>query len=338
MPDSSPATASSPLFGLVFATGEEEVTATLALGRSEPSDAAAAFVGQAAAEYGAARLAGAAASAVESSCRFLRPVPGDVLKATARPLRREAGLQVWRASVHRGFAAFRPDASNQAAEVTQSFLTAAPLPTPAAVDLEPAGGTADQRRRQIFSAACEVISRKGYDKASVREIAAAAGLPIPTLYLYVRNKEDILHMITQGLMEDIFRDFRENLSAEGSATEKLARAIASYLRYIDRNRRYINLVYRETRSLSRENREKIFAIERDFARLWQEILEEGGRSGAFRLREPALTAEFVYFLCTAWAIRHWTLGRFEAAQVREELTRFVLEGLGAETTGRKRDG
>jgi AcrR family transcriptional regulator len=242
--------------------------------------------------------------------------------------------------VHRGFGAFRTGPETLTAEVTTSLVAAPGAPRPQPVAVAPAeappGATADARRAQIFRAACEAIARKGYDKTSVREIAAAAGLPIATLYLYVRNKEDILHMITQGLMEDIFRDFRENLSAEGTAGEKLARAIGSYLGYVDRNRKYINLVYRETRSLSRENREKIFAIERDFARLWQEILEEGVAAGEFEIAEPALTAELVYFLCNVWSIRHWTVGRFDGALVRAELTRFALRGI--EKGGRKRNG
>lgn len=321
-----PATVPSP-FGVALAAAGDARVATLALRRGEFADAAIALVGQHAV---AAHFAERPARTIEASCRYLAELDGDVLKAEARSLGGDGAVQVWRASVHRGFGDFRPTPENRTAEVTQS-LVAGPSearPAPIAVAEESsAGATADIRRRQIFRAACEVIARKGYDKASVREIAAAAGLPIATLYLYVRSKEDILHMITQGLMEDIFRDFRENLSAEGRASEKLARAIESYLSYVDRNRRYINLVYRETRSLSRENREKIFAIERDFARLWQEILEDGVEAGEFEIAEPALTAELVYFLCNVWSIRHWTVGRFDAALVREELTRFALRGL-----------
>ena len=332
-----PAVSSS--FGVAVAAIGDGVVATLPLPRGEAAEPAIAFIAQHAVATGAARLADGPVRTIESSCRYLSEVAGDVLKAEARPLGGDGVVQTWRASVHRGFGAFRLTPENRTAEVTLSLVAGSQAPRPAPVPVAeeaPAGATADVRRRQIFRAACEVIARKGYDKASVREIAAAAGLPIATLYLYVRNKEDILHMITQGLMEDIFRDFRENLSAEGRAGEKLSRAIASYLRYIDRNRKYINLVYRETRSLSRENREKIFAIERDFARLWQEMLEDGVEAGEFEVAEPALSAELIYFLCNVWSIRHWTVGRFDAALVREELTRFVLRGLARK--GRKGNG
>ena len=320
--------AAAPAFAAEQAT--EAVSASARLAAGEAAELAIAALGQRAAAAGAAQAHGPV-RALETSCRYLGDPPGDLLKAEARPLG-EGAACVWRASVHRGFGAFRAGPATLAAEVTTTFAPApaksAPLAAePAAAEAAPAGATADLRRQQILRAACEAIARKGYDKTSVREIAAAAGLPIATLYLYVRNKEDILQLITQGLMEDIFRDFRENLSAEGKASDKLARAIASYLGYVDRNRKYINLVYRETRSLSRENREKIFAIERDFARLWQEILEEGVAAGEFEMAEPALTAELVYFLCNAWSIRHWTVGRFEPALVREELSRFALQGI-----------
>lgn len=194
----------------------------------------------------------------------------------------------------------------------------------------PAGAdqsTADIRRRQIVEGACEVISRKGYADASVREIAEAAGVSIPGLYQYVKSKEDILFLITEGCMQRLFDEFRDTIGAALSADQKIEKAIADYLAYISDNRRYINLVYRETRSLSPDNRARIFDIERALMQEWEKIVRAGTKSGAFRRIDPALASNVLYFACSVWALRHWAIGTQGEAAVRKALTTILLDGL-----------
>ena len=335
--------------------GEGRALARLALNLAAPGPAQRVDAGIVAILAQAAMDRGTAADSpggidfrpLETSARHFAAGEGDALSAEATPVYRDDGFATWRATVFRHAAERTPGPRQIIAEVSQSYdLTpAAPgLGEPAAA---PSGGevialseigdepdapptsTAEQRRRQIFKGACEVIIRKGYANASIREIAAAADLSIPALYQYVKSKEDILFMITSGCMEEIFHSFRDGLSADGSATEKMSAAVENYVRYIGQNRKYINLVYRETRSLSPDNREKIFAIERDFTALWEEIIRSGRESGEFEVENTDLAANLAYFMCTAWALRHWNIGRYTEDEVRDLLARFILRGLAA---------
>jgi AcrR family transcriptional regulator len=110
----------------------------------------------------------------------------------------------------------------------------------------------------------------------------------------------------------------------------LSGAVENYVRYVGRNRKYINLVYRETRSLLPDNREKIFAIERDFTALWEEIIRSGRDSGEFEVANADLAANLAYFMCIAWALHHWNIGCHGEDEVRDLLTRFILRGLAAD--------
>jgi hypothetical protein len=40
-------------------------------------------------------------------------------------------------------------------------------------------------------------------------------------------------------------------------------------------------------------------------------------------------ANFIYFLCCIWPLRHWTIGKFGQEQVANEIVDFVLNGIGA---------
>jgi AcrR family transcriptional regulator len=208
---------------------------------------------------------------------------------------------------------------------------------PAATAAAATAPVGDGRWQRIFEAACEVIGRRGYGDASMREIARVAGLPIATMYQTIGAKEDLLFMITEGCMRQLFDTFQQGLGGDGTAEGRVREAISAYVDYIDRNRKYINLVYRETRSLSPANRERIFAIERDFAAKWRALLDTGVAEGALRCADTEFAAHALYFLCTIWALRHWALDGFDAAQVKTCLGDLVLDGLKPRTARDRRE-
>lgn len=287
----------------------------------------------------------------EDSCRLFAAPTGDRLHAFAEPPLQAGDRIVLRARLAAGGADGPQSSGAVLGEIEEIVCRAATAsaseagtaggadePTrsaPALVALRPSRdeaedadlSVAERRRRQIFEGACDVIARKGYGAASMREIAKAAGVTIPTMYQYVKSKEDILFMITRDCMSELFQAFRANLVQEGSARDKLSHAIADYLRYISKNHKYINLTYRETRALSEENREKIFQIEREFTDLWRDMIRQGQIDGLFVEVDPDLAASLIYFFCTVWALRYWAIGHWSEETVRDTLTQLVLDGL-----------
>ncbi len=188
----------------------------------------------------------------------------------------------------------------------------------------------ESRRRKIFDGACEVIGREGYAATTIRKVAKAAGVPISSMYQYIDTKEDLLFMITSSCMEEIFAYMTEELQREGDAVTKMTHAIDAYVKYISKNRRYINLAYRETRALSRGNREKIFDIERRFTRLWEEIIITGNKTDSFNAQKSRLAANMVYFFCNVWSLRYWSVQDYNEEEVRDYLMKFIMAGLTAE--------
>lgn len=53
-------------------------------------------------------------------------------------------------------------------------------------------GVATQKREKIIHAANKVMSEKGYEKASIKDIAIQAGITPGLVHYYFRNKEEIL--------------------------------------------------------------------------------------------------------------------------------------------------
>jgi AcrR family transcriptional regulator len=76
------------------------------------------------------------------------------------------------------------------------------------------------RKEQIMEATFRCISRKGYSRTTVRDIAREAGLSLGTLYLYFENKEEIVSALSASWREKTDRKLEESFP-EGSPLEIL---------------------------------------------------------------------------------------------------------------------
>lgn len=51
----------------------------------------------------------------------------------------------------------------------------------------------NEKKELILKASREIFSKTGFSAATIRQIAGAAGVAIGTIYIYFKNKDDILH-------------------------------------------------------------------------------------------------------------------------------------------------
>ena len=63
----------------------------------------------------------------------------------------------------------------------------------------------EERRDEILEAAREVFAERGYQKASMREIARRAGITQAALYYHFENKEDLLIIILEQFSNDFYQ-------------------------------------------------------------------------------------------------------------------------------------
>ena len=267
---------------------------------------------------------------IESKTNFLGQGSGDLLVGEATPLHVGRTISVWRTRVLRG-----GDAC--IAEVTQTQIV---LPERQADDA--AGATdreiteppietiSDERRRQIFEGACEVIAQKGFAKATIREIAAASGMPVPTMYQYIDSKEDLLSLIYDSFMGDINARLRASVADGHKPTQNLINAIDADIKSNDAYHAYIKLMFQETRALNADGRRRVDELDGAHVAILRGILEEGVATGEFDIDDVELAANYIFFLCAVWPLRHWSIGDHGVETVTENMSRFVLRAVGAE--------
>lgn len=94
----------------------------------------------------------------------------------------------------------------------------------------------------MLEAAEKVMAKKGFNGATMQDIAAAAGCAVGTLYLYFKNKEELLRGILlkygASLQKTIFEDFGDI----EDPVEKLRLFIAAHLEWGQQHPQVMELV------------------------------------------------------------------------------------------------
>ncbi|MEA3463233.1 MAG: TetR/AcrR family transcriptional regulator [Bacteroidota bacterium] len=80
-----------------------------------------------------------------------------------------------------------------------------------------------QRREEIVQAAEKVFFSKGFELATMDDIAAEAELSKGTLYLYFKSKEDLHMALARKSIQMLNKRTTEATEGEGNALEKLGR-------------------------------------------------------------------------------------------------------------------
>jgi AcrR family transcriptional regulator len=106
------------------------------------------------------------------------------------------------------------------------------------------------RCAEILAAARGVFASRGFNEATVDDIAAAAGIAKGTVYLYFPSKRDIyLAALKQGLMELMERT-RTTMEATRGIEAKLQAFVRTRLEYAEANRDFIKIYHSEFGNLT----------------------------------------------------------------------------------------
>ncbi|MFN4312429.1 MAG: TetR/AcrR family transcriptional regulator [Ferrovibrio sp.] len=108
-----------------------------------------------------------------------------------------------------------------------------PAKTAAAADTDTAklkrrGAVKAFKREAILQAARTIFARDGLDGATLRAIAAEAGVAVGTVYLHYPGKEALYADMLAGSLADLLRHLREAVAKASAEGHLLAAALAFY--------------------------------------------------------------------------------------------------------------
>ena len=134
----------------------------------------------------------------------------------------------------------------------------------------------------ILRAAIKVFARSGFFNSKVSDVAREAGVADGTVYLYFKNKDDILVSIFNNYMDEALAEGRARLQEIKDPVEKLRRIVYAHLDGLGRDRDLAVVFQVELRSSTKFMEQFSATKVTEYLDLIRGVIEEGQRDGVFR--------------------------------------------------------
>ncbi len=187
-----------------------------------------------------------------------------------------------------------------------------------------------EKRDRILRAAVTIFSRKGFFNSKVSEIARAASVADGTIYLYFRNKDDLLISLFEEKMGEVVADVRRRTAAGGNALEKLKIFIGNHMELLERESGLVEVLQVELRQSTKFLKDYTPVKFFEYLEIISEILEEGKREGVLRPDLNVAIARRAIFGALDELSLTYILSRkpkYHPTVTAAELCRLLLEGL-----------
>lgn len=129
--------------------------------------------------------------------------------------------------------------------------------------------------KQIIDGAVIVIAENGYHQAQVSKIAKEAGVADGTIYLYFKNKEDILVSVFREKMSIFTENLQGILEREEETSIRLLKMVENHFRVLHEDPHLAIVTQLELRQSGKQLRFRINEVLKEYLDLLDLILKEG---------------------------------------------------------------
>ncbi|AXN37799.1 TetR/AcrR family transcriptional regulator [Peribacillus butanolivorans] len=181
---------------------------------------------------------------------------------------------------------------------------------------------------QIIDAAVIIIAQNGYYQAQVSKIAKQAGVADGTIYLYFKNKEDILISLFHEKMGYFVEQIEEELKGKSSASEKLYVLIQKHFQILSEDVNLAIVTQLELRQSNKELRLRINDVLRGYLNLIDQIIIEGKENGEFLPDLNHLLARQMIFGTIDETATTWVMNeqKYSLSDLAKDVHRLLLGG------------
>ncbi len=165
------------------------------------------------------------------------------------------------------------------------------------------------KRDAILRAAIDVFAERGYFNAQVADVARAAGVAAGTVYLYFKNKDDLLVSIFERSMREGLTSGRTAVANLQDPRERLLRLARAHLARLGHDRNLAIVFQVELRQSTKFMERFSATLLRDYLGLIREAIADGQREGLFRSDVKATVAAKMLFGALDEMATNWILSR-----------------------------
>jgi TetR/AcrR family transcriptional regulator, fatty acid metabolism regulator protein len=187
-----------------------------------------------------------------------------------------------------------------------------------------------EKYQRILDAAVAVFAEKGFHVARVADIASKAGVADGTVYLYFKNKEEILMTAINTAFDAFVNRARAELASIPSPPDKLRRLAHMHLSALGSNRNLAVVFQMELRQSARFLAPFSHEHMIEYLGLVREAIRQGQEQGFFRPDLNEKIAANCFFGALDEMVTSWVLAsnEYPLEGTAEPVANVILQGLG----------
>lgn len=196
----------------------------------------------------------------------------------------------------------------------------------------PAKGSANNSESQgdrVRSAAARLFAERGFARASMRDLAGAAGMSLSGLYHYFESKDELLYELQRDAFERLISPLAQ-LPADLPPAAKIERLVQNHLEFFAAHITEMKVLSHESGALSDELARKMRRLRRNYYDLCLAIVIDLLRSRRRRDLDPRITTMSLFGMIN-W-IYTWYKPATDgpAALLARQMTEVFLHGVDRE--------
>jgi len=186
-----------------------------------------------------------------------------------------------------------------------------------------------ERKTQILTSAIKIFGEKGFQNATIAEIAKDAGVGDATIYEYFKNKEDLMLAIPVEFTKELIPQINDHMMGIKGAFNKLRKFIWWWLNYVEKNPGYGSIVLLELKTSKTYVSTEAYQAARSFYQIVLDIIKEGQEEGAIKKEINPYLARSLCVGAMEHIIIRWLLKdrKYPLIQYADELADLLIDSL-----------
>lgn len=137
-------------------------------------------------------------------------------------------------------------------------------------------------KQDIVDAVVAIIDREGIDRVTMSNVAREAGMAKGTVYLYFKDKNELLESVRQHSLEPLKIGIAEILDSDHKPPEKIRRTIRFHLNYFAKHRQFFRIMIYDHQLAQNKNCRYKDTQFQAFVQRMTETFRQGMEEGYFR--------------------------------------------------------
>lgn len=199
-----------------------------------------------------------------------------------------------------------------------------------------ANGKSQRRRQELIDAAAEIFQDKGYEAASIQDVADALGILKGSVYYYIDSKEDLLFAAIQEVHESALANMAVIRELDADPLTLIRLFIESHVKHVSDNLVKATVFFHDFRSLDPERRSYIVSERDTYDAFLRELIARGQREGLICKDIDPKLATLAMLGMMNWTYQWYRVdGGMDPATIGREFADFVLAGLACDPATHK---